>query len=133
MRIEELVEDSWLKTIPRQLKVQQSLREDVRAYLEEVNFSISDFIEFAVDSYMLVEDRPTRYNPTYLGIYPFELKDESLSFRLSRDKYEEIQDYMKRQGMKFSEVIYQAILEWLYVGKRIKKQVGFVDRTKTHS
>lgn len=117
-----MFDEEKIRSIPRQVKVHPTCYKDIRKYLDNVSFKISDLIEFATDNYMLQETHTYRYDPFWVAdVKPFELKEAPLSFRMREDQYNKIKEYSKSTGFRFSDIVYQALLEWLYVGKRITK------------
>lgn len=104
------------RIINRNISIQPSMKKDIEKYLMEKDFKRTNMIEFALETYLTEESHPDYYEK---GPNPFENKSESLPFRLTEELYERVYLHAINNDMTFTKVIYNALVEWLYVSGRV--------------
>lgn len=109
-----------VKRLTKQIVVEPTFLADIDDYLSDKGYKKSDLIEFAVDFY-LMKDYHSVYDITDYGIPEEEIKSEVLSLRMTEDLKRRISAYAGNHKVSLSHVIYQALVEWLYVQGKIKK------------
>lgn len=111
------------RTITKQTGVHPTVYEDILSYLEGVDFKLTDLVVYAVESYMSEGEHPYDIDPHYCaGVPPYEGREARISYRLRPAEWETMKDYASAHGKNMGSLVYQSLLSWLYIGKRLKKK-----------
>lgn len=107
--------------VPRQIRVEESLLKIIETTVDKTEYSLSGFINQAIKEYLAEESKMEIDPRLELNVPFYESKDSILSFRFSKELFEQLNELSEESGIAYTKVVYQAVV--YYILKLEGKQV----------